>query len=278
MFVCLFCFGCTTKGSNMFIVEVGSEQEQLGLEIWKGDRPDVGPAGIDVNKAGIYILDKVNFRINLYSYDGKYKKSVYLPKDHKYYDIAIYIDGNPAVLTDKGILVIDNNEKIIKISDIPDSIRLPYYFSIDKFGRIGLNGLSPKGRIVVGIIDPGGTFKILNGHRIFLSHSGYIGIQTSNETFEIRENEKLLNKVVIKPSMTPFGLTDNMEVYCDEVTKTGSKISVINKKGEIRYIELEYQSLLIYDDNSMIRFFCINHKGELVYLETKEDKFVINIK
>src|SRR5690554_7290423 len=91
-------------------------------------------------------------------------------------------------------------------------------------------------------------------------------------TFEIREEGKLSNKLAVNHAMIPVGLTDDMRVYFREATKTGNKISVIDKGGEIRSIEFEYQSLLIYDDSCMIRFFRVNQKGEVVCLEAKDRK------
>jgi hypothetical protein len=258
--------GCIAKNNSYFVIEVGTKPNQLGYN--KGLEFCSGPIAITEFESKIFILDKENYKVNIYSIMGDFLNFIKIPNGFKYRDIVV----NPkfkdiTLLTDKGIYII-KNDKLKKINELPDIIKNPYYLAIDKHGNIGMTGLDNKGRLKTGIYSLEGFIE-LNGFGLFFSYSGIQCLQTNHKEVSFIENNSIVKKLFIdiQSDATPIGIDDEMNVYYVEPIKRGLIIYRIDKNGKIVNKKVNYSSRLIEDPVDVIRFVRVTPKGEIIALE-----------
>ncbi|NLY74414.1 MAG: hypothetical protein GX075_03835 [Firmicutes bacterium] len=267
LFLVLISQGCIADNDSSFIIEVGNKPNQLGYTV--GVELSSGPIAITEFEDEVLILDKVNYKVNIYSTSGKFVTYKKIPKELVYKDIAV----NPRnkdimLLTDKGIFAI-KDDKVNKIYDLPNIISLPYYFYIDKYGTIGITGLNDEGRLKSGIYNSEGVYTELKGVSVFLSYSGMRCLQTTNKEVVLTEREKFIKRftINIQGFMTPIGISDDMSIYCVEPIKNGIILYRIDKNGKMINKKINYSSRLIGDPADIIRFIRVTQKSEIIGLE-----------
>ncbi|MCL6592325.1 MAG: hypothetical protein K6U80_20570 [Firmicutes bacterium] len=277
LFIMSVNFGCSATIDQYFIIGIGNQSSQLGFTNDYGEA--YGPVSISEFKNEIYILDDLNQRINVYSFQGKYKKSIGIPKELGIYqDLAVNSKGEILLLTNNGIYKLFENKKIKKLYDIPGSISTPYYIIVDKLGNIALNGLSKPGEkmgVTSGIFTTKGEFKELNSYVILLSLKGLIGLKKAGNIFTILENGKIYSEFVLSSDkVLPFGLNDNLEIYCTEPTEKGHKFYKLNKNEKKISDEkdIEFSSALLGDDSINLRSFRLSSQGNIICLDANKDR------
>lgn len=263
------------SAQDCFYIQVGNEFDQIGFVENNGDMPSRGPVALAVHNRKIYILDEINYRINVYSYQGEFLETVSLPKSFEYFDLHIDNQGNIMVLTDKGIYKLFISEWR-HIYDLPQNTTVPYYFSVDINNHVAISVLSQTGRIIIGLIKEDGSFIQLPGYRILSNRSGDTAIQTPDDIIQIYNNGKTSTTVTINGYMIPFGVSDK-SIYCLESTNNGLKIAKVYLDGKMQSREISFESDLIYDDTSYIKFFKVDEANKVVYLQGGQKGFQITI-
>ena len=275
--ILVLCSSCSADIESSFVIKKGNQPEQLALNIGQGDTPYNGPVAITANDDKILILDEVNLKIKVYNYNGRYQKSISIPKGLLYYDIAINKSEEILLLTDQGIYVVPKDERIKLLFELPDFVSTPYYFFVDHLGNLVISCLADQGRIKTGVIDSYGLFKEFKGSRIFSSYSGVIGLQNSRENIQLIQNNEVVHNITINPQVIPFGITDDFNVYLQEGTKTGVKLHKVNNKGILQSREIKFESVLLFDDSSIIKYFRLNRKGQIIFLESDDNGFRVTV-
>jgi len=258
--------GCIAKNNSYFAIEVGTKPNQLGYN--KGLEFCSGPIAITEFESKIFVLDKENYKINVYSIMGDFLNFIKIPNGFKYRDIVVNPESKDiTLLTDKGIYII-KNDKLKKINELPDIIKNPYYLAIDKHGNIGMTGLDNKGRLKTGIYSLEGFIE-LNGFGLFFSYSGIQCLQTNHKEVLFIDNNSIVKKLFIdiQSDATPIGIDDEMNVYYVEPIKRGLIIYRIDKNEKIVNKKVNYSSRLIEDPVDVIRFMRVTPKGEIIALE-----------
>lgn len=272
---------CYAGNENSFTLKIGKAPSQIGYSDETGY--NIGPIALTEYNGNIYILDEVNLRINIYSAKGTYIKSYQLPKDHGfYYDLAVNPRGDILVLVNSGIYTLIGNNKLQKLFDLPKNVSAPCYISTDSNGNILFSGLNKPGGPVgmtSGIYYTNEKFTELEGYDIVSSNKGLVGVKTPENKFTIYNSQRELCGSINIPSdmIVPFGLTDNMDVYCAEITTETTKIYKFSKDGKSISKEINFSSSLIGDDSDVIRAFQLTKNGEIICLDVNEERCKILI-
>ena len=275
-FVILICFICYGNSEQSFIIEIGNQSNQIGFTYENGEAS--GPVSICGFKDEIYILDDGNLRVNVYSYQGTYKKSISIPKElGVYQDLTVNPQGEILLLTDNGIYRLGDKETE-KIYDIPNSVSTPYYIQADKFGNLIFNGLSKPGKkkgITSGIFSNNSSFNELDGYIILTSFNGLIGLKQAKNVFLVLDHNKVINKLTLLSSkVLPIGLNDKKEIYCAEHTGKNYifyKID-INGKKITKEKNFELNSALLGDESINLRSFRVTWQGDIICLDVNKER------
>lgn len=280
--ILLLSFGCYANSDQSFIIQNGNEPSQIGFSYAEGY--SMGAIAIAENNGKIFILDDQDLKINVYTYAGEYKQSIYLPKELGfYYDLAVNSQGDIFLLTDKGIFIKQKNKFLEKKYDLPSCISGPMNISIDEKNNVIFTGMCKPGSpstTLSGIFTAHEGFKELklNGYDIFTNYQGLIGLKNSKNTFTIYGNGKICNKISLDSDMIiPFGIGDKMEVYCAELTRKEQKIYKFAKNGTYICKQIEFSSSFIEDDIDVLRTFKLTKEGNIIYLEANENGCKVSI-